>query len=61
MKIHLASDKDSDSVGTLIFELMTELSAPKPLMVSREKVIFYQQNGFLLLGPRLKYPLVPSR
>ena len=31
MKVRLASDKDSDSVGTLVFELMTELSAPKPL------------------------------
>jgi len=47
MKVRFASDKDSDSVGTLVFELMTELSAPKPLMVSREEVI---QTARKLLG-----------
>src|SRR6187200_2369994 len=47
MKVRFASDKDSDSVGTLVFELMTELSAPKPLMVSCEEVI---QTARKLLG-----------
>ena len=47
MKVRFASDKDSDSVGTLGFELMTELRAPKPLMVSCEEVI---QTARKLLG-----------
>jgi GNAT superfamily N-acetyltransferase len=47
MKVRFASEKDSDSVGTLVFELMKELSAPKPLMVSCEEVI---QTARKLLG-----------
>src|SRR5215475_2899520 len=49
MNIRIASGKDSEIVGAFEFDLMSELSGPKPLNTSRAEIL--ETSRKLLAGP----------